>query len=89
MRGSSPEHKGEIEMANADECVMMFPVDGIVGVGRLASRLKVLADADQIGPWHIGHWLDFRHTAIRIRFNSVADGNFVNRNLPLSRECQV
>ena len=31
-------------------------------VGRLATRLKALAAADQIGPWHIGHWIDFRHT---------------------------
>ena len=28
---------------------------------------------EQIGPWHIGQWIDFKHTAIRIRFRSVAD----------------
>ena len=62
-------------MANLDECVITFPVvGGIFGVSRLATRLKALADTKQIGPWHIGQWIDFKHTAIRIRFASVADG---------------
>lgn len=61
-------------MTNLDECVITVPVvDGIFGVGRLATRLKALADAEQIGPWHIGHWIDFKHSAIRIQFGSVAD----------------
>jgi hypothetical protein len=60
-------------MTNLDECAVTFPVGGIFGVGRLATRLKMLVDGDQIGPWHIGQWTDFRHTAIRIRFTSVAD----------------
>jgi hypothetical protein len=60
-------------MTNLEECEVTFPVGGIFGVGRLATRLKTLADAGQIGPWHIGQWIDFRHTAIRIRFNSVED----------------
>lgn len=60
-------------MTNFDKCEVTFPVGGIFGVGRLATRLKTLADAGQIGPWHIGQWIDFRHIAIRIRFNSVAD----------------
>jgi hypothetical protein len=64
-------------MANLDERTMTFPVDGIFGVGELASRLKALADADQIGPWHIGKWIDFKHTAIRIRFDAVADRELV------------
>ena len=60
-------------MTNLDECAITVPVvGGIFGVGRLATRLKALADTEQIGPWHIGHWIDFRHTAIRIRFASVA-----------------
>ena len=66
-------------MANLDECLMMFPAAGIFGVGRLANRLKALTDAGQIGPWHIGHWLDFKHTAIRIRFESATDGELANR----------
>lgn len=62
-------------MANLDECEVTFPVTGgIFGVGRLATSLKALADTDQIGPWHIGQWNDFTHTAIRIRFGSIADG---------------
>jgi hypothetical protein len=52
---------------------MTFPVDGIFGMGRLASRLKALSDTNQIGLWHVGHWTDFKHTAIRIRFTSTAD----------------
>ncbi len=62
-------------MANLDECVITFPVvGGIFGVGRLATSLKALADTDRIGPWHIGQWTDFQHTAIRVRFGSLADG---------------
>jgi len=61
-------------MTNSDEYVMTFPVsNGIFGVGRLATSLKALVDTDQIGPWHIGQWMDFRHTAIRVRFGSLAD----------------
>lgn len=52
---------------------MTFPVGGIFGVGRLATKLKTLEDRIQIGPWHIGKWIDFKHTAIRIQFASVAD----------------
>jgi hypothetical protein len=60
-------------MTNLDECVVTFPVEGIFGAGRLATRLKALEDGGQISSWHIGQWIDFRHTAIRIRFDSVAD----------------
>ena len=61
-------------MTNLDECVITVPVvGGVFGVGRLATRLKALADSEQIGPWHIGQWIDYKHTAIRIRFGSVAD----------------
>jgi hypothetical protein len=61
-------------MTNLDECVITVPVvGGIFGVGRLATRLKALADTQEIGPWHFGHWTDFKHTAIRIRFECVAD----------------
>lgn len=66
-------------MTNLSESVVTFPVGGIFGVGRLATRLKALADAGQIGPWHVGHWIDFKHTAIRIRFESVADGELASR----------
>jgi len=62
-------------MSASDECVITFPiVGGIFGVGQLASRLNALLSVGQIGPWHIGRWINFKHAAIRIRFNSVADG---------------
>jgi hypothetical protein len=61
-------------MTTPGESEITFPVaGGIFGVGRLATRLKELEETHQIGPWHVGHWIDFRHTAIRIRFDSVAD----------------
>ena len=60
-------------MTGSSESVVTFPVAGIFGVGRLASRLKELESVDLIGPWHVGHWIDYTHTAIRIRFSSQAD----------------
>jgi hypothetical protein len=52
-----------------------FPViGGIFGVGRLATMLKALVESGRIAPWHVGHWIDFRHTAIRIQFGTSADG---------------
>jgi hypothetical protein len=48
-------------MTNLDECVITVPVvGGVFGVGRLATRLKGLVDTEQIGPWHIGQWIDFK-----------------------------
>jgi hypothetical protein len=62
-------------MTKLDGCVITFPVvGGVFGVGRLATKLKALADTKEIGPWHIGQWTDFRHTAIRMQFASLADG---------------
>ena len=44
------------QMTNLDGCEITFPIVGrILGVGRLATKLKALADTKQIGPWHIGH----------------------------------
>jgi hypothetical protein len=61
-------------MSDSDECVITFPiVGGIFGVSRLATKLNALLSAAQISPWHIGQWIDFKHTAIRIRFASAAD----------------
>jgi len=55
--------------------VVRFPVNGgIFGVGRLATRLKALESVGKIGPWHVGHWVNYTHTAIRIQFHSVTDG---------------
>ena len=61
-------------MSNSTEHVVTFPVvGGVFGVGRLATRLNELLTTDRIGPWHIGQWIDFRHSAIRIKFGTAAD----------------
>jgi hypothetical protein len=55
--------------------VVTFAVTGgIFGVGRLAARLDELSESGRIGAWHIGPWVDWRQTAIRIKFDSVEDG---------------
>jgi hypothetical protein len=46
-------------------------VGGIFGVGRLATKLNELLNRGQIGPWHVGQWIDFTHTAIL----TAADGD--------------
>jgi hypothetical protein len=62
-------------MSESAECVITFPVvGGIFGVGLLATKLNGLLSRTEILPWHIGRWIDCRHTAIRIRFASAADG---------------
>lgn len=67
-------------MTNSAANVVTFAVTGgIFGVGRLASRLKSLESINQIGPWHVGHWTDYTHTAIEIRFSSDADGKMASR----------
>ncbi len=61
-------------MPNQPECAAVFPVSrGIFGVGRLATRLSALVASHEIGEWHIGHWVDWRHTGIRITFCTAAD----------------
>jgi hypothetical protein len=49
-------------------------VGGVFGVGRLATMLKGLADSGRIGPSHVGHWINFRHTAIRSNSTPVPAG---------------
>ena len=64
----------EIAAPRATECVITFAVTGgIFGVGRLAARLDELLESRRIGAWHIGPWVDWRQTAIRIKFGSVED----------------
>ena len=64
-------------MSNQIECVVTFPVrSGIFGVGRLATRLTALATNREIGEWHIGHWVDWTHTGIRITFDTATDAAF-------------
>jgi hypothetical protein len=71
-------------MTGSSESVITFPVAGIFGAGRLASRLKELESVDLIGPWHVGHWIDYTHTAIRIRFSSPADARMALSNVRFS-----
>jgi hypothetical protein len=67
-------------MSNPSEHVITFPVTGgIFGVGRLATKLNELLNADKIDPWHMGQWIDFRHTAVRIKFGTAADGKVAKR----------
>jgi hypothetical protein len=68
-------------MTNLQESEITFPVGGIFGVGRLATMLKALAESGRIGPWHIGHWIDFRHTAIRIQFDTRTDGEIAKDSI--------
>jgi hypothetical protein len=68
-------------MPNSDDCVIAFPVaGGIFGVARLATKLNELLDRGQIGPWRIGHRIDFKHTAIRIKFLTATDGEVARRS---------
>ena len=71
-------------MTGSSESVVTFPVAGIFEAGRLASRLKELESVDLIGPWHVGHWIDYTHTAIRIRFHSPADARTALINVGFS-----
>ena len=66
---------------NSGEYVITFPVvGGIFGVARLTSKLNELLDTGQIGPWRVGHWIDFKHTEIRIKFLTVTDGEVARRS---------
>jgi hypothetical protein len=72
--------KQDVHALSPIECVVTFPVrSGIFGVGRLATRLTALTASGQIGEWHIGHWVDWRHTAIRITFDTAADAALAAR----------
>ena len=59
----------------AADCAVTFAITGgIFGVGRLATRLNKLLESGKIGVWHIGPWVDWRHTTICIKIDSVDDG---------------
>jgi hypothetical protein len=61
-------------MPNAADCTVTFPVErGIFGVNRLALALNALANDHRIGNWHPGRWVNWRHAAIAINFDSAAD----------------
>jgi hypothetical protein len=71
-----------IQMVIPAPHIVTFPVtEGIFGVGRLATRLKTLEGANQIGSWHVGHWIDHTHTAIRIRFDNGEDAQIATLSL--------
>jgi hypothetical protein len=80
--GKAPEQSSlceqrtmDIAAPRASECVITFDITGgIFGVGRLAARLDELSESRRIGAWHIGPWVDWRHRAIRIKFDGVEDG---------------
>jgi hypothetical protein len=67
-------------MPNADECAITFPVGGIFGVARLATKLNGLLSRGRIEPWHVDHWIDFTHNAIRIKFLTATDGEVARRS---------
>ncbi len=74
------ERKQDKPLTNVADSMVTFPIaGGIFGVGRLATRLKALQSIGHIGPWHVGHWVDFTHTAIRIRFNCAVDAQVATR----------
>jgi hypothetical protein len=79
------ERTMDIAAPRAAECVITFAVTGgIFGVGRLAARLDELLGSGRIGAWHIGPWVDWRQTAIRIKFDSVEDGKLSERVVRLA-----
>lgn len=67
-------------MLGLEETVTFKTPRGIFSVGSLATMLKALEGAGNIGPWHISHWTDFTHTAIQIRFHSVRDAALAKRS---------
>jgi hypothetical protein len=68
-------------MQNSSECGVAFPVvGGIFGVARLATKLNELLDRQQIGPWRVGQWIDYKHTAILIKFLTATDGEVAQRS---------
>ena len=71
----------------AADCVVTFAITaGIFGVGQLATRLNKLLESGKIGVWHIGPWVDWRHTAICIKFDSVEDGKLSEEVVRLDLE---
>ena len=69
-------------MSATPEYTVTFPIEnGMFGVDSLAKRLNVLMSDRQIGDWHPGRWIDWGHTAIQIRFDSVEDATLAKRLL--------
>jgi hypothetical protein len=55
-------------------------VGGIFALARLATKLNEPLDRNQIGPWRVGQWIDFKHTVIRIKFLTASDGKVAKRS---------
>src|SRR5215210_1271302 len=72
--------------SSESESVITFPVAGIYGAGRLASRLNQLESVDLIGPWHAGYWIDHTHRVIRIRFSNRADARTALINVGFAQD---
>ena len=73
---SGPRERRTIGIAApvATDCVVTFAITGgIFGVGQVATRLNKLQESGKIGVWHIGPWVDWLHTAICIKFDTVED----------------
>jgi hypothetical protein len=71
---ADPGHGTMVSPESAGDRRATFSIDnGIYGVGRLATRLNALIGKDGIAAWHLAGWTDWKHTAIRIDFDSLDD----------------
>ena len=69
-------------MSTAREFTVTFPIEnGMFGLDRLAKLLNELVSNGRIADWHPGRWIDWGHTAIQIRFDSVEDATLAKRLL--------
>ena len=69
------QRTSDIAAPRAPEYMITFAVAGgssVLAGLRLSSTS--FRKAGRIGAWHIGPWVDWGHTAIRIKFDSVEDG---------------
>lgn len=71
---ADPRNGTMVSLERAGDRRATFSIDnGIYGVGRLAKRLNALIGKDGIAAWHLAGWTDWKHTAIRIDFDSPED----------------
>jgi hypothetical protein len=71
---ADPRHGTMDSPESAGDRRATFSIDnGIYGVDRLAKRLNALIGKDGIAAWHLAGWTDWKHTAIRIDFDSLED----------------
>ena len=73
-------------MSAGPEYTVTFPIEnGMFGLDNLAKRLNVLMSNGRIGDWHPGRWIDWGHSAIQIRFDSVEDATVAKQLLSQGR----